>query len=161
MKRAIFAITATVVGLIGLLSFKTHSIQLTTAPGTPAQRPAAQPPGPGVTSSAPPRRPTSRHSSAGPTNAAARRYVGPAVQTLYGIVQVALKVSGGRLLAVKLPRLTAFDSTSQMINSQAAPILVRETLAAQSDRIDTVSGATYTSEGYLQSLQAALNKAGL
>jgi uncharacterized protein with FMN-binding domain len=161
MKRVIFAITATVVGLIGLLSFKTHSIQLAAAPGTPAQRAAAQPPGPGVTSSAPPRRRTSRHSSTGPSNAAPKRYVGPAVQTPYGVVQVALKVSGGRIRAVKLPRLTAFDSTSQMINSQAAPILVRETLAAQSDRIDTVSGATYTSEGYLQSLQSALNKAGL
>lgn len=161
MKRVLFAITATVVGLIALLSFKTHSIHLATAPSTPAQRPAAQPPGPGVTSSAPPRRRKSQHSSAGPTTSVPKRYVGPAVQTPYGVVQVALKVSGGRILAVKLPRLTAFDSTSQMINSQAAPILVRETMSAQSDRIDTVSGATYTSEGYLQSLQAALNKAGL
>lgn len=161
MKRAIFAITGTVVGLVGLLSFKTHSSQLATAPGMPAQRPAAQRPGPRATTSAPPRRPASRHLHTGSTNAAPKRYVGPAVQTPYEVIQVALKVSGGRILAVNLPRLTAFTSTSQMINSQAAPILVRETLAAQSDQINTVSGATYTSEGYLQSLQAALNKAGL
>lgn len=161
MKRAIFAITGTIVGLVGLLSFKTHSIQLTPTPSTPAQRPIAQTPGPRATTSAPPRRRRGHDSSAPPAHAAAKRFVGPAVQTPYGIVQVAVNVSGGHILSVKLPRLTAFDSTSQMINSQAAPILVHETISAQSGRINTISGATYTSEGYLQSLQAALNKAGI
>jgi uncharacterized protein with FMN-binding domain len=160
MKRSLFAITGTVVGLVGLLSFKTHSIQLAPTPSTPAQRPVAQPPGPRASTSAPPRR-GGHHSSAPPAHTAAKRFVGPAVQTPYGIVQVAVNVSGNHILSVKLPRLTAFDSTSQMINSQAAPILVHETMSAQSGRINTVSGATYTSEGYLQSLQAALNKAGI
>jgi uncharacterized protein with FMN-binding domain len=161
MKRALFAITGTVVGLVGLLSFKTHSIQLAPPPSTPGQRPIAKAPGLGATTSAPPRRRSGHRSSAPPAHTATKRFVGPAVQTPYGIVQVAVNVSGNHILSVKLPRLTAFDSTSQMINSQAAPILVHETMSAQSGRINTVSGATYTSEGYLQSLQAALNKAGI
>src|SRR5581483_3917108 len=100
MKRALFAITGTVVGLVGLLSFKTHSIQLAPTPSTPAHRPIAQTPGPHATTSAPPHRRSGHHSSAPPAHTAAKRFVGPAVQTPYGIVQVAVKVSGGRILSV-------------------------------------------------------------
>jgi uncharacterized protein with FMN-binding domain len=49
----------------------------------------------------------------------------------------------------------------QEINAQALPILVKETLSAQSAKVDMVSGATYTSDGYLTSLQSALDRAGL
>ncbi len=58
-------------------------------------------------------------------------------------------------------QLTAFDGRSQQINSAAAPILLQETLSAQSAQIDTVSGASYTSAGYVQSLQSALDQAGI
>jgi len=155
MKRVIFAITGTVVGLVGLLSFKSHGVSLAPVANAPV------PTGP-VPSTPVPRTPAPRSvaPAANGTHAAPKRYAGPAVQTPYGVVQVAVVVSGGHIRAVRLPRLTAFDSTSQMINSQAAPILVRETMSAQSARIHAVSGATYTSEGYLQSLQAALDKAG-
>jgi uncharacterized protein with FMN-binding domain len=141
VKRVLLAITGTVAGLAALLSFKSHTVQLTA-------------PSPVVPSPVVPSR-------SNPTSHRAQRYTGPAVQTPYGVVQVAVKVAGRHITAVTLPRLTAFDSTSQMINSQAAPLLIHETLAAQSAHIDTISGATYTSDGYLQSLQAALNKAGL
>jgi uncharacterized protein with FMN-binding domain len=50
---------------------------------------------------------------------------------------------------------------SQFIDQQAVPLLKQETLQAQSANIDTVSGATMTSEAYIQSLQAALKKAHL
>jgi uncharacterized protein with FMN-binding domain len=145
VKRVLLAITGTVAGLAALLSFKSHTVQLTA--------PSPVVPSPVVPSRTPVR--------SNPTSHRAQRYTGPAVQTPYGVVQVAVKVAGRHITAVTLPRLTAFDSTSQMINSQAAPLLVQETLAAQSAHIDTISGATYTSDGYLQSLQAALNKAGL
>lgn len=87
--------------------------------------------------------------------------VGPAVQTFYGVVQVKLTVTGHRIDSVGFAQLTAVDATSQYINSQAAPILLRETIAAQSAHIDGVSGASYTSAGYEQSLQAALDSVGI
>jgi len=62
---------------------------------------------------------------------------------------------------VTFAQLTAYDGRSQQINSEAAPILLQETLKAQSAQIDTVSGASYTSAGYVQSLQSALDQAGL
>lgn len=150
MKRVLLAFTGTVAGLAALLSFKSHTVQLTA--------PSPVVPSPSVPSPAVPSRGSVRSN---PPHHHTQRYAGPAVQTPYGVVQVAVKVAGRHITAVTLPRLTAFDSTSQMINSQAAPLLIHETLAAQSAHIDTISGATYTSDGYLQSLQAALNKAGL
>jgi uncharacterized protein with FMN-binding domain len=83
------------------------------------------------------------------------------VQTQYGVVQVAVTTSAGQITKVSLVQLTAFDPHSAQINAQAAPILVQETMSAQSAHIDSVSGATYTSAGYLQSLQSALDRAGL
>jgi uncharacterized protein with FMN-binding domain len=62
---------------------------------------------------------------------------------------------------VSFLQLSAYDGTSQYINSQAAPILVQETVAAQSAQIGNVSGASYTSSGYVQSLQSALTRAGV
>jgi uncharacterized protein with FMN-binding domain len=76
-------------------------------------------------------------------------------------VQVKITVSSKKITNVGFTQLTAFDGRSQRINSDAAPILLQETLSAQSAHIDSVSGASYTSEGYVQSLQSALDKAGL
>jgi len=70
-------------------------------------------------------------------------------------------VTGSKIADVSYVQLTAYDGRSQQINSYAAPILLQETLSTQSANIDTVSGATYTSEGYIQSLQSALDKAGI
>lgn len=86
-------------------------------------------------------------------------YTGTAVQTRYGVIQVQATVSGGKITSVTTPQLQAFDSRSQYINSQAVPMLKEEVLSAQSAQVDMISGATYTSEGYLTSLQAALDKA--
>jgi uncharacterized protein with FMN-binding domain len=76
-------------------------------------------------------------------------------------VQVKLTVSGTKITNVSFTQLTAYDGRSQEINSQAAPILLQETLTAQSAQIDTVSGASYTTDGYVQSLQSALDQAGI
>jgi uncharacterized protein with FMN-binding domain len=83
------------------------------------------------------------------------------VQTRYGVVQVQVVVSGKKITNVSLLQLTAYDDRSQQINNDAAPILLQETLTAQNAHIDTVSGASYTSEGYVQSLQSALDQAGI
>ena len=97
-------------------------------------------------------------SSAAP---AARTYVGSAAGTPYGTVQVKITVSSGRITNVGFAQLSANDAHSQQVNSYAAPILLRETSSAQSAHIDSVSGASYTSAGYIQSLQNALDQAGL
>ncbi len=83
------------------------------------------------------------------------------MQTQYGVVQVQVVVSGTKISNVSFLQLTAYDGRSQQINSEAAPILLQETLSAQSANIDTVSGASYTTAGYVQSLQSALDKAGI
>jgi uncharacterized protein with FMN-binding domain len=74
-------------------------------------------------------------------------------------VQVRIVVTGRRLTDVTALHLTDSSSRSVSISAYAAPILRREALAAQSARIDTVSGASYTSQGYQQSLQSALDLA--
>lgn len=86
---------------------------------------------------------------------------GALVATPYGDVQVKVVYSGRRITDVVALHLTDSSGTSVAISDQAAPILRREALAAQSAQVDTVSGATYTSEGYRQSLQAALDAAHL
>ncbi len=86
-------------------------------------------------------------------------YTGQAAQTQYGPVQVRITVSGGRLTDVEAVQLTDRDGRSVAISQQAAPILRQEALQAQSASVRAVSGATYTSEGYVTSLQSALDQA--
>jgi uncharacterized protein with FMN-binding domain len=86
---------------------------------------------------------------------------GPAVKTQYGPVQVQIRVREGKVIvadAVKYPTGFGLDD---IVNNRAIPILNKEAVAAQSAKIDAVSAATYTSGGYLTSLQAALDMAHL
>jgi uncharacterized protein with FMN-binding domain len=86
---------------------------------------------------------------------------GPVVQTQWGPVQVAITTQGGKITDVAVPQHPSGNANDQAINDYALPILVDETLNAQSANIDMVSGATVTSGGYIQSLQAALDEARL
>ncbi|MCW2638009.1 MAG: FMN-binding protein [Dactylosporangium sp.] len=86
-------------------------------------------------------------------------FTGSVVQTEYGPVQVRIVVSGGRITDVTAIKLPDHAARSVQISGRAAPILRQETLSAQNATINTVSGATYTSEGYRTSLQAALDAA--
>jgi uncharacterized protein with FMN-binding domain len=76
-------------------------------------------------------------------------------------VQVEVVVKNGTVTDVKALQLTNADPRSVDISAQAAPLLREEALSAQSAKIDVISGATYTSDGYIGSLQSALDKAGL
>ena len=76
-------------------------------------------------------------------------------------MQVEVVVRGGQLVDVEALQLPADRSRSRDINSIAGPDLRQEALQARSANIDIISGATYTSEGYAQSLQSALDSAGL
>ncbi|WP_402464378.1 FMN-binding protein [Isoptericola aurantiacus] len=86
---------------------------------------------------------------------------GDVVQTRWGPVQVEITVADGTITAVDVPVYPSENPKDQQINSYAVPELVQETLDAQSAGIDMVSGATVTSEGYVRSLQSALDEAGL
>ena len=83
---------------------------------------------------------------------------GDAVDTRYGAVQVEVTFSGTTITAVKTVQSPSGNGRDIEINDQALPILQQEALQSQSANIDTVSGATYTSEGYIQSLQSAIDK---
>ena len=164
MKRVILSVTGTVIGVVALLSFKTHG-QVATASGglpsagtsaatSPSSSATGAPPDPSTTSGSS----TPASTSSKPTSTS---YTGTAEQTRYGIVQVKITVKAKKITNVGFVQLTAFDGRSQQINSEAAPILLQETLKAQSANINSVSGASYTSQGYVQSLQSALDKAGI
>ncbi|MFJ8578660.1 FMN-binding protein [Micromonospora sp. NPDC093277] len=86
---------------------------------------------------------------------------GSVAQTRWGPVQVKITVSGGKISDVRAVQLPAGNRRDQEINDYAVPILRQEALAAQSAQIDTVSGATVTSDGYRESLQSAIDAAHL
>lgn len=95
------------------------------------------------------------------TGEQAQTVTGPTVQTEWGPMQVELTIAGGEITDVQILQYPDGDGKSVQINSYALPTLIDETLSAQSADIQMVSGATVTSQGYLQSLQAALDEAGL
>ncbi|MFI8241915.1 FMN-binding protein [Streptomyces sp. NPDC085866] len=102
---------------------------------------------------------SSSGSSAGSGAAQARTVTGKAVQTQYGTVQVRITVSNGKITkadAVQAPKGGLSDQKTQL----AVPKLNQEAVTAGTANIDSVSGATYTSTGYKQSLQSALDQAG-
>jgi len=85
---------------------------------------------------------------------------GSVVSTRWGDVQVTITVTDGKITAVDVPTYPTANGKDRQINAYALPILKQETLSAQSADIDMVSGATVTSEGYVESLQSALDQAG-
>jgi uncharacterized protein with FMN-binding domain len=100
-------------------------------------------------------------SNTGGTSRGPRTFTGPVAQTAWGPVQVQISTDGATITHVSVLQYPQGSSTDDQINGYALPILVQETLNAQSANIDMVSGATVTSGGYLQSLQAAVDEARL
>jgi uncharacterized protein with FMN-binding domain len=88
-------------------------------------------------------------------------YTGSVAETRWGPVQVKITVQGGKITNVTVLQQPDGNQRDAEINSQALPILIDETVKAQSANIDMVSGATVTSDGYVRSLQAALDEAGI
>ena len=86
---------------------------------------------------------------------------GSAADTRWGPVQVKVTLASGKITAVDVVEEPDSNGRDQEINAEAVPELVTETMQAQSAQVDMVSGATYTSEGYVQSLQSALDQAGV
>ncbi|XVQ83220.1 FMN-binding protein [Microbispora siamensis] len=103
---------------------------------------------------------TGQGATAGATSGE-KTVTGDSADTRWGPVQVQIVISGGKLAGIKVPVAPANNRRDIAINNEALPILNEEALSARSAQIDTVSGATYTSDGYIRSLQSALDKAGL
>lgn len=86
-------------------------------------------------------------------------YTGASEQTRFGNVQVQVTISGGKITQVKALQLTDREQRSVQISNYAAPILRQEVIASQSASVSNVNGATYTTDGYLSSVQSALDQA--
>ena len=84
--------------------------------------------------------------------------MGQSVQFGYGVLDVRVTVIGNHITDISVPNLRTAEPTSQQISEQAIPMLRSEVLSAQSASVNGISGATYTSQAYVQSLQAALDK---
>lgn len=166
--RAVLAIVGTAVCLVLLLGFKTPDLPSTTSLGlSDPNAGGAGNGGAGLAKTTPsPVRGTGTGSSSGstpnPSSALSSRtedVTGPAEQTPYGDVQVEVKLAAGKVTDVIALQLPSDRRRSSEISQYASPILHDEALQAQSAQIQGVSGATYTSNGYEQSLQAALDQA--
>lgn len=165
MRRAIVAGTATVSGVVLLLGLKPHSGAAATGSpqsfsigaGSASSAPAAGPSAGGQASS-PSASPTTVPTS--PANTGTKVVAGDAADTQYGPVQLQVTFSGKKITKISVLQYPSESFRDQEINSYALPQLNQEAMAAQSAHIDAVSGATYTSEGYVQSLQSAIDRAG-
>ena len=165
MRRVILAVAGTIAGLVALLSFKSH------VPSAPV---AATTGGAGGTSSSSSSSASSSSSGGGQTEVVPGAFPqgsiaknlpagetavdGKVANTSYGPVQIQLIKRSGKIVKVAVlvqPTNTLHDV---QIGEFAFPKLISETLAAQDAKIDAVSGASYTSAGYIQSLQSALDK---
>jgi uncharacterized protein with FMN-binding domain len=162
MRRSVAAVALTVVGLWLILTFKSSPVLRanTTVPGTATVPTSTVPSGPTTTSSPPATGPPGPGSTTTQTSASAQRTVtGNVFANRYGDVQVAVVLNGNQIVNIKALQMPHDRSRSADISSQAAPLLHDEVIQAQSAQIDTIGGATYTSESYAQSLQSALDKA--
>lgn len=144
MKKIVYAVMATLSGLVLLFSYRTslgESVPVAAAAESVGS--------------------TAGSSTAAPASSGLQdgTFTGDSVSTRFGPVQVQITVSGGTVTAVDVPVYPSENNRDRQINERAIPQLVSEALQAQSASIDMVSGATYTSNGYRQSLQSALDEA--
>ena len=153
MRRAPIVIGATVAGTAGVLAFHAQ------APTVPTATAAAV-----ATSSAAATTPTTTTSSSTSTSAGSSTVsgsaTGTAIDTQYGAAQVRVTVRNGKIVKLEALALQGNDPRSVQISGSAAPVLQQEVLAKQTAAVDAVSGATFTSASYMQSVQSALDKLG-
>ncbi len=167
-KRGAVALVTTVLAVILLFGFKTADAPAITpgratpgiggAPGRSSPSPiaagATPPPSQDLTggTTADPTRPPATQAQAG----ASGTFTGDTIQTPYGAVQIAIVMKAGKIVDVQALQMPFDRRLSQQISQQAEPILRSQVLRAQSANINGVSGASYTSEGYYESLKSAL-----
>jgi uncharacterized protein with FMN-binding domain len=156
MKRALVVSTGTLAGIAAVLGLNPEPAAVTTT--------ASVVESPSTPGSSTPEQSTPDSSGSGSVSGSASLTVtGPAVDVGrgYGEAQVEITVTDGRLVDITALAIPANDPHSESISRRAWPTLVEQALAAQSADIAGVSGATYTTSGFVESLRAALQDAGL
>jgi uncharacterized protein with FMN-binding domain len=154
MRRVILAVTGTIAGLVALLTFKSHAPTVATAATSGSTSSSSTSGSASVT--IPGEYPEG--SLAGKLSPGETAVTGKVANTVYGPVQIQLIVKNTKIVKVAVlqqPQNTIHDI---QIGEFAFPKLISETLAAQNGKIDAVSGASYTSAGYIRSLQSALDE---
>jgi uncharacterized protein with FMN-binding domain len=169
MRRALIAAAGTAVGLATLLSYKSagstesQKVALPSTSGgavTATTVPATTVPATTVPATTVPASGSKVKTTSGGRATATEDYTGQLVTYRYGDIQVTVAIKGSHIVDVSVPQNDSTDPHSQMINSEAVPILEGEALTAQGVNIDAVTGATYTSDAFAQALQTALQRAG-
>nr|WSY50788.1 FMN-binding protein [Streptomyces sp. NBC_00886] len=150
MKRVIPVLVLSVAGLIPVWRYE-PSLGTTTSTTTTTE--AVSTPTPTTTATSP--RSSSSSSSSPPSTSTKKVVQGTAISTSKGTVQVQVTFEGDKIGSVSMLQQPNHPQTTA-----AVPVLIEETLKAQSSKIDTVSGATITSDAYVQSLQAAIDTKG-
>jgi uncharacterized protein with FMN-binding domain len=174
VRRAPIVIGATVVGLIGVLTFHTKSAPLTlgstsgvsTTQGSTSTTIAGSSTGHKSSGASSPPKSSSKSgpstNTSTTTPSAIRSATGSAINYHYGILSVSVTASGTKITKVRIASINEGGNfRSQSIDQQSIPILEQQALHAQNANIQGVSGASYTSAGFEQSLQSALGKLGL
>ena len=163
MRRVVLALGGTVAGLVMLLSFRSHMASTASAGVTAGSGGTGTSPGSsgsaGSGSSAPVGAAAASPAPVSAGSGTGTAVTGDAIATPYGPTQVRVTLNAGKIVKVTVLQHTDDGINSQMIDGHALPLLNSETLTAQSAKIDAVSGASYTSAGYIKSLQSALDKA--
>jgi uncharacterized protein with FMN-binding domain len=154
MRRVILAVTGTIAGLVALLSFKAHvptvPVAATTGTGGGSSTSSSS-------SSAARTIPGEFQSVAGTLTAGETTVTGKVANTVYGPVQIELVVKSHKIVKVAVLEQPTNTIHDIQIGEFAFPKLISETLAAQNAKVDAVSGASYTSAGYIASLQSAVD----
>ena len=159
MRRIVLWVMSTLTMLVLLFSYHTSTGASSTVASSIEQlnnsTPSSTDSGSSGTSS------TGSSGSSGSSSSASKTYAGDAVQTQFGPVQVQITVSDGTITKSEVLQVPWNNGRDQEINSQAVPILNSEAVQSQSAQIDMVSGASFTSNGYISSLQSAIDQANL
>jgi uncharacterized protein with FMN-binding domain len=166
VKRGPIVIAGTVAGLVAVLEFHTTPAKLTIASGATLPSSSIQPSSGTLPSSATGGAggagSSQQTSRAGAGKRAARTVTGPAVNYNFGVLSVKITVTKGKITRIGIAYLNdGGNPRSQSIDQQSIPILEQQALQAQSASIQGVSGASYTSAGFAQSLQSALHSLGM
>jgi len=154
MKRIVIALLSTISGLVLLFSYPTSTNKSVTADAAPVA-------GTGTTTGAAATGAAAAPTAAAPAAGAAKSgtFTGATAQTRWGPVQVRIVVANGKITSADAIRYPSGNGNDAQINAYAIPQLNAEAVAANSAKIDMISGATVTSGGYLQSLQNAIDQA--
>ncbi len=168
MRRIVTVILSTLTLVVLLFSYRTSTDSTLAAGGTVLQQTPATTNGSSPNQSSAPPDPSSNAASTGSSASTPKKssggttsYTGGVAQTRWGPVQVKITVTGGKITAAAAVQYPQGNGRDFEINSYALPVLEQEAVQQQSAQIDTVSGATVTSDGYLESLQAAIDAAHL